>query len=348
MQWNSFWNGEYHKSKTNRFNENFAGREALVRWTNELWFRVFHEAGNVDSRFTMNDHDVLFHRDYLENYFLHRPDKSILEGWVRDLRQLQDYCRSHGTALVVIVEAGKPSVYPEDIPRAWRNRYDPRPRTYDLLRSVLGEHGIIFVDGRDVLTGEKSKASAAPLFAKGGIHWNYRGALAVANVAMNRLAEQHKPAHPIEADVIFSNTPEYPDNDLLELMNLAKPWSYPCERIKIKPNTRKGSERPTLAMVGSSFSWELLDVFRESDQFSAIALYFYYTRFKTADERLPPIRRPAAPLDFNREIFAADCLILEIGEPLIAQSQHYLSDFIRDALANLPDPATPKPVFKAD
>ena len=105
-----------------------------------------------------------------------------------------------------------------------------------------------------------------------------------------------------------------------------------------------------MAMVGDSSCWSPLRALNESAQFSEIGFFFHYKVYKTrlADGRSAKVRTPALPIDFSREVFAADCLLLAINEVTAVRSEHHLSAFIEDALAHLPDPAAPRPAFRGD
>lgn len=348
--WGSIRHREFQASFAHKFNDGFAGREALIRCTSELWFQLFHDTANVSSNVAIGERDVLFEKGYLEEYFFGRVNKSELEPWVKDLRRLQDYCRSIGLGFAVMLTPGKASIYPEDAPHRWKERwYDPHPRTHILLTELFRENGIFFVDAVDLVAKEKLKGPPAPLFAKGGLHWNTRAALVAANAVMARFAEQGKPAEQIQ--VLSSRVTDQPDGDeadLANVMNLARPWKYPCEVIQIKPSDRSKSDQMTMAMIGDSFGFGPLHLFKESGQFSDIGFFFYYTLSKANDAYVPAIREPTAPMDFNREIFAADCLLLEISETTALSPIHFLSGFIIDALTHRPDPKAPRPPFRAD
>lgn len=50
--------------------ERLLGREALIRWTNEVHFRVFHETTSPRSNLSVGQHYTLFEGEYLKEYFL--------------------------------------------------------------------------------------------------------------------------------------------------------------------------------------------------------------------------------------------------------------------------------------
>ena len=116
-------------------------------------------------------------------------------------------------------------------------------------------------------------------------------------------------------------------------------WRYPCERLTIAARPTPPERQLKLVTVGASFSWELLRQLSSSGQFSETDLFFYYKVRKSVVDNgnVRDIRGdPATPLDFEREIFGADCLLLEINEASALYPEHHLSHFVADALAAQP------------
>ncbi|MFL6514234.1 MAG: alginate O-acetyltransferase AlgX-related protein [Chthoniobacterales bacterium] len=365
LSWNSIMTAEFQKEKAREFDEQVSGRELMIRATDELWFRLFHDTASSRSTIAVGKHDVLFENTYLQEYFVARNTKAVLEPWIKQLRQLQDYCRSIGMGFAVVIAPSKVAVYPEAVPENWRRRADPRPRGPAVVADLLRENEIDWIDGNELMQREKRKSPPAPLFPKGGAHWSRRGVFIAANEIQKRFSQQGKPAEQIQAvgDWVV-DTPSGDEADLVNVMNLLFNWKYPCERITIAPSNRPAEKRMTLAAVGDSFSWSLLRVLNESAQFSDIAFYYYYPQNKTRSgsgpsnvpgrlriyptEQFETVRTPAAPLDFAAEIFSADCLLLEITEAGVVSPEHHLARFLRDALAHLPNPAGPRPTFRPD
>jgi alginate O-acetyltransferase complex protein AlgJ len=351
LTWRSLANGEFQKRKAIQFSEMFAGRELFIRFTGELWYRLFHDTADVSHNIVFGQHDILFGKHYLLEYFLFRGDKSAFEPWVKDLRRLQDFCRSIGMGFVIVISPSKATIYPEDAPAAWLSRYVHLPRAYDHLKALFRENGIVFVDGVDLTKREKLKGPPVPLFPKGGVHWNARAAFITANAIHARFAEQNKPIRPIELDHSdIAYEPAGDEFDLLEILNLARPWRYPVERFTIKRRTPPPGGL-TMAAIGGSFTYPLARDFSMCGQYSDINFYFYYKMYKTReiDGHSNIVRKPSDSVDFRREIFAADCLLLELNETTgAAAPEQFLSVFLKDALAHLPDPAAPRPPFHPD
>ena len=352
FSWRAVASGDFQKSLASQFNEKFAGRSDLIRNTSELWFRLFHETASPSSTVAVGRNDVLFGKAYLREYFLQRVEKQTLAPWVNNLRRLQDFCLQSGMGFVVLVSPNKVALYPEDAPPAWHRWEDPRPRGSVQLIELFQEKGISFVDGSALAMHEKlTNKPLAPLFPKGGAHWNSRAALLVGNAVLARFREQNQAVELIEiVESVISQKPEGEESDFLTLMNLRLQWTYPCERVSIKLSPRPEREQLTMAVVGGSFTWELMRQLSKSRQFSEIDSYFYYKRSKicAVDGTLSLVRAPGTPKDFAREIFAANCLLLEINEAEAPSPEHHTSVFVADALAHLPDPSAPRQPFLSE
>jgi hypothetical protein len=66
--------------------------------------------------------------------------------------------------------------------------------------------------------------------------------------------------------------------------------------------------------------------------------YFYYKLAKVSvvdGNELPEIS-PAPDLDFERDVFQADCLIIEMNEQQMSEPDNRVGNFVRDALEHRP------------
>ena len=352
FSWRALVAGDFQRSKAARFNEQFPGREMLIRWTNEAWFRIFHETASPTSTLLVGPNEVLFEKGYLHEYFLERTEKRALAPWVQDLRRLQDFCRQAGIGFLVVISPSKVSMSPDETPAAWRRRYDPRPRGYVQLVELFRENEILFVDAPALLAAERAAhPPPAPFFPKGGTHWNSRAVSLVANAILTQLREQGQPLEPmILLKSTISDQPAGQDQDLLQLMNLARPFSYPCEKLSFQRTEKTKDTMRTMAVIGGSFSWELIRTLSASGQFSEITDHHYYklAKRRARDGIVSDVRSFGIPVDFAREIFGADSLLLEINEAVVPQADHHLAVFLRDALAHLPDPSAARLPFRSD
>lgn len=349
FSWPAFFHARYQESLAEQFNRGFPCRSMLIRCINEIYFRLFKTCSmkqGQESVITVGRNDTLYETAYLREYCLQRPDADQFLPLVRDIKRLQDVCERLGMGFVVVISPSKAAIFPEDIPARWLRHYDPRPRSYDLFLPLVRQQGIHCVDGH-ALTAEAKNRAPTPIFPKGGIHWGQYGAWVTANAVLAELHAQGKALQPMEySGVRISNSPRGEDEDLLHLMNMIVPWHYPVAQLSIQPAEGRPVPRPNLVIIGDSFSQMTAILFSESKQFSEIEYYFYYTGSKRSfvDGDFQVVSSPVKPLDFDREIFAADCLVLELNEQGMPDP-HHLRTFVSDALAHLPEANKPKPPF---
>jgi alginate O-acetyltransferase complex protein AlgJ len=340
--------GTYQTSTAQRFNEMFAGRELLIRVTNETWLRVFEttglralaEAAQAGGRFVLNltvgRDRALFEESYLQEYCVRRGEPQALAPFVQQIKTLQDALLNKGVGFALVLSPGKASIYPEKIPKRWLNRYDPRPRLLDQFRQLLQSAGVQYVDGA-TLTASVKKTAPAPVFPKGGQHWDDYAAWQTTNATLDLFRQQGVPVRTIDdVKIEYPDEPTGDEIELVEMMNLAVPWHYKTVRIRPRPLSLPNKERLNFAVVGDSFSWKMARLLAACGQFSEIDNYFYYKMAKKCfcdgDEII--VAAPLEQVNFAHEIFAADCLMLEINEVWLARSP-FLEQFVSDAVQHL-------------
>ena len=338
FSWKRVRSGDYQKDLAEQFNGGFHGRELLIRATCEMWYRMFRRPGPGDLKVTLGRDDFIYQDSYLKEYCRQRPSKAQLEPFVRDLRRLQDACDRAGIAFVFLLTPSKAAILPDHIPSAWMKLSDPRPRAYDHLVPLIKESGVRFVDGH-ALTVQSMAAAPAPVFPKGGIHLGSHGVWVITNAVIAALQAQGKPARLIEHERLWvSMTPEGTDADLMELMNLIVPWRYPVTRMEMKPPREESSPGLNCTIIGGSFAEQVWSQMGGSGQFSRIDNFFYYTegKFSRLGRDHRTVRTDVGDVDFDREIFSADCMVLESNEQALDMTgPDHLKKFLADALRHL-------------
>lgn len=331
--------GAWQKKAAADFDAAFAGREAFIRLTAETWYRAFRRPALRSSGTVFGSGDVLHQYDYLTEYHLTRTTPGALAPFVRDLRRLQDICDSRQIALVFLITPSKASIESASIPPEWQARHDPRPRAYAQLLPLLAQHGVRVVDGH-ALTASFAPQATVPVFPKGGIHWSAEPALASTNAVLTSFATQGKPVVPLKVlRTVLTDIPTGEEGDLMDLMNLALPWRFPVIHLAVGP---QGQQPPSpllnLSIIGGSFTGKLINQLHASGQFREINHWFYYRLHKLtcSINGVSKVRSPVPSIDLNREIFAADCLILEVNEQAIGTTgPNHLTTFLREALAHV-------------
>jgi hypothetical protein len=344
-------NGGYQRERAAGFDREFIPRGAMIRLTCELHFRLFRTSALRSATISVGRADWLYVTNYLREYCLLRPPRSQMVSLVNDLQALHRQCRNRGIALALVVTPSKASVYPEQFPPAWRSRYDARPRSYDHLAELLPSSGIPYVDGH-ALTMAAKNDSPAPVFPKGGIHWGAYAAWLASSALVETLRQQGKPLSPLRYEGrrvrdVPMDTITGRDADVYNLMNLTWPWRYPVAEMTIQRVPAKEDAKLTAAFVGGSFSDSILEQLSASGQFAEINFYGYYKQakwtFSSGIRRLAAL--PVTSIDVEREIFGADCLILELNEASMHFPKH-LNMFLADTRSLEGRPSEPKPRFR--
>ena len=341
-------NGEWQKGVTQQFNENFPGRELVIRVTHEAYLRLLRTTG-INSRpwdITLGRGKNLFVNSYLIEYCTERESPESLQPLVDKLRVLQDALRRKQRPFVFLITPSKPSIVPETIPPRWLARYDPRPRSIDYFRPMLKEAGIDYVDGIAMTAALKDKAPV-PIFPEGGIHWSAYVAWQVANAVITKLKEQGVTVHTIDNPTFeISRNPTF-DADIVKILDLVRPWHFPVMNVTVHPLNVPEIDRASCVVVGGSFNFGVDSLMSISAQFTEIDVYFYYNVQKVYQRDGVTTWLPIPKINFARDIFAADCLILEINESLLNNADT-LKAFLNDALEHLPELDQPRQSFAAE
>ena len=333
----------FQNAYAQHYDRNFAGRELLIRFINEVYLRALHTA---HAEVAVGPGLSLVEPVYVTDYCLLRPDKDALRPLAENLRRMQTFCDARGIAFALVITPSKAAVYPEGSPTAWQRRHRPGPRYYDTFLPLLRELGIRYVDGHQIALDMKRSATV-PVFPLGGVHWGQAPALATVNALLELLSREGLGVGPIRnARQAVSRDPQDQDSDMSDLLNTLIPWHNPVVKVSVPPMPPPPGYRPDMVLVGGSFVWKMLDLLDASRQFSELEFYHYYqaARYCQLEGDVHLLAEPTPPVDFGREVFAADSLVLEVNEEALHAPKH-LDTFLHDALAVLPDPHAARAPF---
>ena len=352
FNWSDLKTGEYQKNVSTSFNQGFAGREMLIRLTSETWFRIF-KVSSV-ATIAIGRDNVLFSDNTLVEHCVTRTPREALEPLVQKLGRFQEECRKRGIPFAFVITPSKATIFPEQIPSGWAGRSDPRPRAYDELVALLKGNRISFIDG-SAATSQSVAESPAPVFPRGGVHWGPYPAWKTTNLLLANLRGQGLTADDLEIEPpIVTQAPEGEEGDLMNLMNLAVPWTYPNCKLQIKPR-RTIRPRKEVALVGGSFTNKIGIDLADSEQFICYQ-YFYYKQAKVlfSPHDRSVIKYPVDRVDFEREIFGNDAIVLEANETILNYIPYMgfysltpVTQFLDDALEYL-DHCPPQPLYPVE
>lgn len=337
----------YQEGLAANFNLGFGAREWVIRATEEAYLRLFHttSAGIVFGRggnAFYNEPPFAF----VDEYCVERQPPDTLRPLVEGLRAWRDSCLSRGVGFALLITPTKASIYPEDLPAAWRHRQDPRPRNYVQFLRLLRQAGLNCIDGHALTRAAKAHAPS-PVFPLGGTHWSQYASLLTANAVLAELQSQGQPVRPIEdARPIVSENPSQEDADMLGTADPFVPWRFPVVRMDYPPVPLARERRPSLVLIGGSFLNSLGAHLFASAEFSEVHWLRYYQAMKelaaAGDWRVLAADLPA--VDVEKEVFGAQCVVLEVNEQQLIQPEH-LRLLFADSLARLPARGAPPSVF---
>ena len=256
------------------------------------------------------------------------------EAHVKAIAEIQDRLGQHGMAFVLLISPSKAAIYPEFIPDIFCRSPKSASRDYENFVPLLDKYKINYVDGHAVTLAAKTREQA-PVFSRGGTHWNYLGAYytverllemieALTRQSIGRLSLQ---------DLEIDHKPSGTDKDLAELLNLiSPPYNYLVPHPTI---VREGPAQDLgkAVFVGGSFIWTVLDILNFTNIFQSMDAYYYYKLLLKSYPAKTSRSIDVSQIDWNKDILTSQVLVLEINETNF--SNEYVSAFLSDILGYL-------------
>lgn len=276
LGWANWLDGSFQTTTNKRIEEGIGFRNSLVRLYNQWQFSLFSKA-NAEG-VLIGRQGQLYEEDYLRaatgEFFL---GEEVWQQKAHQLKALNDTLQKLGKQLVVIVEPGKGTVYPEHFPV----KYAGKPignDNYHAMVKHFSTAGLHLFDLNQAFR-QWADTSAFDLFPKTGTHWSYYGAVLAAD-SLFRYLEKLFPGRIQTFDVqeiVPAHELRHPDDDIWLAMNLmtAPPVgnvAYPKLHFPEKP-----ANAPKLLIVGDSFyfNWQneqlLLNTFADNH-------FWYYNK----------------------------------------------------------------------
>jgi alginate O-acetyltransferase complex protein AlgJ len=314
----AWWRGTMQSEFDTWLNQRMGLRGALVRTANQINFSLFRELPKRSgTQVLFGRNGFLFEKAYVDTYNKNgkRPE-SELQGKSAATRRLQDRLAADGIAFLLVIAPSKAEIYPEHLPAAADVAGRPARRSnYENLIGFLRRDGVNLVDAHELFLEWKHEPGAPLLFTRGGTHWNQYGAARVVAKIMERLRELTGKDLP-SLQVVGAETNRTivgADNDLGELANL---WSgRPLAGLQIHPvlETRPGSYRPDLLVIGDSFVFTLTNLMDRENLYRRRSTYYYNKREYFYPEA-PDVAMDKQQLDLLKELQGRDAIVVEVSE----------------------------------
>lgn len=259
----SAWLDNSWQKKMSRYlNEHLGFRPLLIRSKNQLDFTLFHKLnteGIVDGK-----EDWLYEYDYIREYIGEDfTGKKIIDRRIRQFKFLQEYLKKEKNIdLVLVLEPGKATVYPEYIP----DRYLPdskRITNTDVYLEKIKDYRLRYID-LDACFRQWKDTVAYPLYPQYGIHWSEYGAFLAADSLLRYIEKlRNIKLSSLQLDsVVSTKIPRFTDYDVGKTLNLL--FELPLKQNLAYPqfhfSPAGNDNKPMVLTIADSYYWNIFNM----------------------------------------------------------------------------------------
>lgn len=320
--------GSLQKAVTERITQALPIRPLLVRFNNELKFKLF--GGLTLPGVIQAPGGQLIEQLYFDEYCSRTEDLAATRARaiIPKLKAIQDYYRSRGAVFVYLITPSKVAHMPERFlaghtcPSTLAARLQFIPQYAELLRQA----GIDVLDLATFIHSLKGTYEI-DLFPQGGSHWNeIGGARATMLIAeeINRQAGRNL-APPYTFTYTLSGVTAGVDRELADLLNtFFPPMAYLTPKVKFQPSVSCAtypSRTLDVAFVGSSFNHLPAEILIQDNCLSALNTYFYLTLGRFGGNPYRRLQTDLSDADFAR-LRDAQVMLLEENESFVGTASY--------------------------
>ncbi|WP_020567273.1 alginate O-acetyltransferase AlgX-related protein [Neolewinella persica] len=270
-----WFSGAFQEDAARRLNEQFGGRNTLVRLNNQKEYSLFNIATARDV--VIGKEGYLYEDTYLNtatgrNY----QGSRHFEDMGTKLALVRDSLAKYGVDLLVVMAAGKGTYFPEYYPAAWDGPPPARTNEDELLR-ILENHQVPYLNF-NAWFKEMKDTVQYPLFPKAGIHWTKYGQYLVMDSLLNYLEERHQIDLPdlVLDSIEVSVEQRGSEADIFRGLNILQqpagfPLAYPTWHVE-----HPEKEQLKTLVIGDSFYWSLYLHQQFSKKFLGNGEFWYY------------------------------------------------------------------------
>lgn len=331
----TWFDGSFQENRNMYINEQFGFRNTAVRLHNQIAFSFFGKA--KANGVIIGKEDYLYEIKYINAFRgAEEVSQSKVDSNLVMLKALQTKLKEKGIELVVVMNPGKASFYPEFIPDEYpilSNR-----SYYSEYQKGLEYQGIQHIDFGKWFREMKGK-TPAPLFPKTGIHWSQYGATLAAdslvNYCMKLFGKKMNEFGWKKNDLTLSTNMESVDDDIGLGMNLLLPiepipMAYPRVGVNDKYSVDFGNSgiQPRVAVISDSYFFNLMQLPWAPDIFQSLNFYFYNKQLHKRPEGTMTNTDPLSQMkDIEKSdvvfIMATECNMDKLGWGFISSAYKY-------------------------
>lgn len=322
--------GTFQESYESFLSTHSGWRSIWIRIYNQMDFSLFskvHAEGVV-----MGKDGQLFEEEYIRAYlggdFI---GTEALEKKLRRIRFLQEAFRKKGKDLILVLEPGKASFYPELIPDHWKKVYPHGISNYNTLVPLARNLGVQFLDFNTWFCKLKGN-TPYPLYAETGIHWSSYGMSLAADSLVRFLEDLRSIDLPdfIIDRYIESDTTRDGDYDAADAMNLM--FRLPHARLAYPEyhfENTKEKKRISVLTIADSYYWNIFNTRIPKNVFSNEA-FWYFNAMVYPDTYYE--EKLTSSLDILAETNKQDVIFLMVTERFLYKFDWGFIDQLYDAL----------------
>lgn len=322
---------------------NYGFHEPLTRLYNQYRWDVFDQSNLLEKkRLFIDEEGWIYESQHVEEYYAGKGRyyakdslgmaKFFGEEALR-LYQIQQILETQGTHLFVLLLPGKEQVYPEHVPATDKYPHTKQFSATEFYHETFDELGVNYIDVGQWFVQMKDTVDF-PLYPQTGTHWSNYSALFVADSLirymeqLGRIKMEHFTIGEREECTV------YPDDDLEQLMNLARPMpkrpNYQASYTIIDDST---ATRPYIITIGDSYYWNLLNATPFGKVMRDLRYWYYFNTVY-----YDPLHNNIKEVDVLQDVIDADFVMLAYCTPQIYNmSQGFSQRLLLDMCCNKED-----------
>jgi|GEM_PF-2718209 len=290
----------------------------LVGTNNQIHFSVFNQASsNYGSQVIKGLDGQLFQPMYLKSF--NRTGEvpmDLLKEKVRLLKELQERLDERGIKLLVLISTNVISLYPDLVPPRYLNtKRLEKQNSYQVMRPMLDEAGIRYLDANEMLMGIKDNYPFR-FFSRSGSHWNDVASCIVTDKLLERVQQLigKDIARPNCSQYELQPEPQASDLDLLQVANLlfTKKFFEPTPYVVSHTGDNAEKYKPKMLFIGTSFLFSVVNWIEKEQLASEYPLFFYFRQFR--NNRADPFHTlNRERIRWKERVLSKDVIVLEIN-----------------------------------
>lgn len=308
FDFNRWMEGDYQKEMESYLNEKFGFRNYFIRLNNQVAYSLYQKA--KANGVIIGKENYLYELSYINAYYGRDfVGRDSINSVLNKVAYLQEHLAKKNITLMLVLNPGKVSYYPQYIPDSLVGTKSIT--NYEYYAQKAKSINLNVLDLRSYFILNKS-TFPYPLFPKCGIHWSTYCEILAKDTLMKYIGALRKTAVPeiIMDSISLDKGTRNRDADIKDGMNLLMgpdcgELAYPNYHILEKNRTKF-----TSLVVADSFYWGIYGNLDVAQLFKNNQFWFYYYELYNPEWGL----KYPGDIDLKKEIEKQDIIIIMATE----------------------------------